>query len=124
MAEDEKEFIDMGSQIQLLVEEHVIKDGKISGAGVKNIEIVRRKSGMQVEAFQKHWPESFFGKSQNPLTLAVLCSQHTFRLWNHLKKHTSDFDPDFAPWIPKVSPSTIWVPFQSLMQPPKPPPKK
>ena len=58
VAEDEKEFIDMGSQIQLLVEEHVIKDGEISGVGVKNIEIVRRKSGMQVEAFQKHWRET------------------------------------------------------------------
>ena len=58
VAEDEKKFIDMGSQIQLLVEEHVIKDGEISGAGVKNIEIVRRKSGMQVEAFQTHWRET------------------------------------------------------------------
>ena len=58
VAEDEKEFIDTGSQIQLLVEEHVIKDEGICGAGVKNIEIVRRKAGMQVEAFQTHWRET------------------------------------------------------------------
>ena len=34
VAEDEKEFIDIGSQVQLLVEEHVIKGEGISGAGV------------------------------------------------------------------------------------------
>jgi uncharacterized protein (TIGR02118 family) len=58
VAEDENNFIDMSSYVQLLVEEHVIKDGEIPDAGVKNIEIVHRKSGMQVEAFQKHWRET------------------------------------------------------------------
>ncbi len=58
VADDEKKFIDTSSQIQLLVEEHVIKDGSIADGGVKNIEIVRRKSGMQVEAFQRHWRET------------------------------------------------------------------
>ena len=39
----------------LLVEEHVIIDGPRPEGGVKNIELVRRKPGMEVGAFQDYW---------------------------------------------------------------------
>ncbi len=55
VAEDEKNLVDINSYVQLLVEEHVIKDGERPSSGVKNIEVVRRKKGMPVEAFQEHW---------------------------------------------------------------------
>jgi uncharacterized protein (TIGR02118 family) len=55
---DEERFIDLTSSIQILVDEHVIKDGPALANGVKNIELVRRKEGMEVDAFQRHWRET------------------------------------------------------------------
>ena len=39
----------------LLVEEHVVVDGEPPADGVKNIELVRRRPGMEVGAFQQYW---------------------------------------------------------------------
>lgn len=57
VAADEANFIDPESRVFLLTEEHVIKDGPIPEDGVKNIEFIHRKPGMEVEAFQRYWRE-------------------------------------------------------------------
>ena len=57
VSDDEERFIDLISSVQILVDEHVIKDGPVLVEGVKNIEFVRRKSEMDVDAFQHHWRE-------------------------------------------------------------------
>ncbi len=57
VSDDEERFIDLISSVQILVDEHVIKDGPALVEGVKNIEFVRRKSEMDVGAFQHHWRE-------------------------------------------------------------------
>ena len=54
---DEPNFIDLSTMGSIITEEHVIKDGAIPPNGVKNIEFVTHKSGMSIDAFQKHWRE-------------------------------------------------------------------
>jgi uncharacterized protein (TIGR02118 family) len=52
---DEARFLDRAAMGFILTHDHVIKEGDIPVAGVKRIEFVRRKPGMEVEAFQRHW---------------------------------------------------------------------
>lgn len=54
---DEMNFIDKGSMVLILTDEHVIIDGSIPPEGVKNIEFVKRKKNMPVEGFQTYWRE-------------------------------------------------------------------
>ena len=55
LCEDEARFIDRANMAVLLVEEHVIVDGERPAGGVKNIELIHRKPGMEVGAFQDYW---------------------------------------------------------------------
>lgn len=52
---DEPNFCDMSRFIQIYTEEHVIKDGPVPVDGVKNVELVKKKAGMPVADFQRHW---------------------------------------------------------------------
>jgi uncharacterized protein (TIGR02118 family) len=54
---DEGVFIDRGTMRLILTEEHVIKDGPVPAGGVKNVEFVTRKPGLEVEKFQRYWRE-------------------------------------------------------------------
>jgi len=54
---DEAEFIGRGTMGLIITEERVVKDGRAPADGVKNVELVTRKSGMAVEAFQRYWRE-------------------------------------------------------------------
>src|SRR5260370_2285794 len=54
---DEAEFIGRGTMGLIITEERVVKDGRAPVDGVKNVELVTRKSGMAVEAFQRYWRE-------------------------------------------------------------------
>lgn len=54
---DEPNFMDVASYGDIVTEEHVIKDGPVPEGGVKNIEFVKRRSDLGVDAFQKHWQE-------------------------------------------------------------------
>jgi len=52
---DHAEFIAPDSRRQIVTVEHVIKDGAIPNRAVKNIEFVKKKPGMPVDAFQRYW---------------------------------------------------------------------
>jgi uncharacterized protein (TIGR02118 family) len=52
---DEAKFIDHDTMHLVITEEHVIKDGPAPSSGVKNVEFVHRKPGMDVDAFQTYW---------------------------------------------------------------------
>jgi uncharacterized protein (TIGR02118 family) len=54
---DEARFIDRGTMGLILTEEQVIKDGPVPPKGVKNVEFVTHKPGMEIDAFQKYWRE-------------------------------------------------------------------
>ena len=55
--EDHAKFMDVASYVELVTREHVIKDGATPAEGVKNVEFVKRREGLAVEAFQKYWRE-------------------------------------------------------------------
>lgn len=52
---DEARFIDPSTMGLIITEEHVIKDGPVPPGGAKNVEFVRRKPGMAIDAFQRYW---------------------------------------------------------------------
>jgi uncharacterized protein (TIGR02118 family) len=64
--QDEIKFIDRATMGLIITDDFVIKDGPLRPGMAKGIGFVKRKPGMAVEAFQKHWREV-----HGPLGLAV-----------------------------------------------------
>jgi uncharacterized protein (TIGR02118 family) len=54
---DEARFIDRSTMGLIITDDHVVKDGPVRPGMAKGIGFVRRKPGMLVEAFQRHWRE-------------------------------------------------------------------
>ncbi len=54
---DEARFIDRSTMGLIVTDEHVIRDGAVPPVAAKGVGFVRRKPGMPVEAFQRHWRE-------------------------------------------------------------------
>jgi uncharacterized protein (TIGR02118 family) len=52
---DEDVFLDAARTVVMPVDVHVIKDGPIPNAAVKNIEFVNRRPGMALEPFRTYW---------------------------------------------------------------------
>ncbi|HUF86477.1 MAG TPA: EthD domain-containing protein [Thermohalobaculum sp.] len=52
---EEAGLLDTARTVELPVEVHLIKDGAIPPGGVKNIEFVTRRPGMQLGAFRDYW---------------------------------------------------------------------
>ena len=55
---DEERFLDRGAMKLLFTDDHVIKDGSIPSAGVKNIEFVHHRPDLSIEAFQRYWRQT------------------------------------------------------------------
>ncbi len=55
---DEAQFIDHDTMKLVITEEHVIKDGPMPADGVKNVEFVHKKPGIDVAAFQTYWRQT------------------------------------------------------------------
>jgi uncharacterized protein (TIGR02118 family) len=54
---DEARFIDRSTMGLIITDDHVVKDGPLAPGAVKSVGFVKRKPGMSVEAFQRHWLE-------------------------------------------------------------------
>ncbi|PYN30657.1 MAG: hypothetical protein DME01_26530 [Candidatus Rokuibacteriota bacterium] len=54
---DEARFIDRSTMEMIITDDHVIKDGPAPSGAAKGVGFARRKPGMTVEAFQRHWRE-------------------------------------------------------------------
>ena len=52
---DEARFIDRARMGFIVTEDHVVTDGPVPGDAVKAVELLSRKPGLAVEAFQDHW---------------------------------------------------------------------
>lgn len=52
---DEARFIDRARMDVIVTEEHVVTDGPVPGDGVKNVEFLRRRPGLDIAAFQRYW---------------------------------------------------------------------
>ena len=55
---DEERFLDRSATRVLVVEDHVLKDGAAPVNGVKNVELVRHRPDLSIEAFQRYWRET------------------------------------------------------------------
>ena len=55
--DDEANFIDRATMGLIITDDYVIKDGPVKPGMAKGIGFVKRKPGMPVEAFQRHWRE-------------------------------------------------------------------
>jgi len=54
---DEGRFIDRSTMGLIIADDHVVKDGPALPGMAKGVGFIRRKPGMPVEAFQRHWRE-------------------------------------------------------------------
>jgi uncharacterized protein (TIGR02118 family) len=54
---DEARFIDRSTMGLIITDDHVIKDGPVPPGAAKGVGFARRKLGMTVDAFRKHWRE-------------------------------------------------------------------
>src|SRR3990172_9613219 len=54
---DEAKFIERATMGLIITEEHVIKDGPVPAAGVKNVEFLTHRPDLTIEAFQRYWRE-------------------------------------------------------------------
>jgi hypothetical protein len=54
---DEARFIDRSTMGLIITEEHVSKEGPTRPGAAKSVGFVRRRPGMAVEVFQRHWRE-------------------------------------------------------------------
>lgn len=52
---EEDNFLDTARTVVMPVDVHVIKDGRIPGNAVKNIEFVNKRPGMALAAFRAYW---------------------------------------------------------------------
>lgn len=50
-------FVDEAKSVVMPVDVHVIVDGPIPGDGVKNIEFVNCRPGMELQAFRRYWQD-------------------------------------------------------------------
>jgi uncharacterized protein (TIGR02118 family) len=54
---DEARFIDRTAMATLVTDEHVIKDGPVPHGAVKNVEFIRHRPDLAIDAFQRYWRE-------------------------------------------------------------------
>jgi len=52
---DEARFIDRSTMGLIITDDHVVKDGPVPPDAAKGVGFVRRRPGMAVDAFQRHW---------------------------------------------------------------------
>ncbi len=76
---DEARFIDRSTMGLIVTEDHVVKDGAVPPGAAKGVGFVRRKAGMEVEAFQRHWLEVHGPLGAAVPTLRRYVQSHTRR---------------------------------------------
>jgi uncharacterized protein (TIGR02118 family) len=85
---DEDAFLDRSRTAVMRVDVHVIKDGAVPDAAVKNIEFVNRRPGMALEPFRAYWRNV-----HGPLAATIPVLRRYEQ--NHLAM--SEYDRDDAP---------------------------
>ena len=101
VAEDEKHFIDRKSVALILAEEHIIKDSLAPRNGVKNIEFITRKTGMDAETFQRYWREVHGPIASNIPTLIRYVQSHT-KLSGYKRQPQPTWDGIAITWFDSV----------------------
>lgn len=94
---DEPNFIDTGSLIELVVDEHVIKDGPVPEGAVKSVEFVRFKEGMAPEEAQAYWRSTHGALAARIPTMSRYVQSHV-RLGAYRSNGGPCYDGTAATW--------------------------
>ena len=101
VTKDEEKFINTPNTVLLLTEEHVIKDGEISKNGVKSIEFVTRKNGMDVQEFQDYW-KNIHGPIANQMSTVQRYVQSHTKLAGYKRPPEPKWDGVATTWFESV----------------------
>jgi len=101
VVEDEKHFIDRKRVALILTEEHIMKDGLVPADGVKNIELITRKTGMDAEIFQRYWREIHGPIASKIPTLKRYVQSHT-KLSGYRRQPQPTWDGIAITWFDSV----------------------
>ena len=101
VTKDEEKFINTPNTVLLLTEEHVIKDGEISKNGVKSIEFVTRKNGMDVQEFQDYWKNIHGPIASQMSTVQKYVQSHT-KLAGYKRSAKPKWDGIATTWFESV----------------------
>jgi uncharacterized protein (TIGR02118 family) len=82
----EEELLDRSRTVVMPVDVHVIKDERVPGNAVKNIEFVNRRPGMALEPFRAYWREV-----HGPIASRILVLRRYEQ--NHLKREAYAAQP-------------------------------
>jgi len=85
---DEARFIDRSTMGLIITDEHVVKDGPVPPGAAKGVGFVRRKTGMSVESFQRHWREV-----HGPLGAAVPALRRYVQCHTRLSAYSGGREP-------------------------------
>ncbi len=85
---DEAHFIDRSTMGLIVTEDHVVKDGPTRPGMAKGVGFVRRKPGMPLEAFQRHWRQM-----HGPLGAAVPALRRYVQSHTRRSAYTSGREP-------------------------------
>ncbi len=76
---DEPNFIDLSTMKSIITDEYVLKDAPPPEGAVKSIDMLNRKDGMSVDAFQKYWRETHGPLCQPATAMRRYVQSHTRR---------------------------------------------
>lgn len=100
LLEDEDRFIERSEMAMLLTEDRVIKDEPATGC-VKNVELLSRKPGMDVEDFQQYWHDSHGPIARKLPALGRYVQSHA-RLGGYRNGREPIFDGAAITWFPNT----------------------
>ncbi|MGH1492535.1 MAG: EthD family reductase [Acidimicrobiales bacterium] len=95
--QDEANFIDTGNLIELVVDDHVIKDGPFPHGGIKNIEFVKLSSDLSPQEAHRYWREVHGPIAASIPTMARYVQSHT-RMGAYDRPEPPPFDGVALTW--------------------------
>jgi uncharacterized protein (TIGR02118 family) len=95
--EDEPNFIDTARLVELVVDEHVIKDGAVPAGGIKNVEFVNLATTLGPEEAHRYWREVHGPIAASIPTMSRYVQSHT-RMGAYAKPEPPPFDGLAITW--------------------------
>jgi uncharacterized protein (TIGR02118 family) len=95
---DESRFLDRARIVTMPVDVHVIKDGKIPDNGVKNIEFVNKRPGMELGEFRAYW-RNVHGPLAATIPVMHRYEQNHLALGEYAKSESPAYDGLAITWF-------------------------
>ena len=98
---DEQRFIDQGFSILILTDEHILREGAVAADGIKQIDFILHKEGMDIEGFQRYWREVYGPLVAATPQLRRYVQSHA-RLGGYAKGRTPRYDGFDSSWYDTI----------------------